>query len=367
MTDEFQLASTTAVNASPDVMSRLMELSPEIADEILELVHGIEHYKNIRRYKPRQLNLGMEVENQENLLERMIDAIIRFLTRFIKDVMDGTATLSFALGKLHNRAELINTESRSRRRSNRTDEFQILTRIHNLCINYRPISDPQNLLMLMKANNVVSKNYFKYQNVDLPNIIPSLITIDPTAETSVIAMIELLSPVSPMNKAKAFGFTGDDSSKASVHLFGNQGLHALCKNPVGDAVDQLAGQEWLLLPASDNPKPAPASITYKVFASTIEQSILREVIATTADIESNFGIVSRNRRSLRIDDLTRYLEKLRNNIIARNYDAQATERAKQLVRLLEAYCTWLINPYLNMMHLYLRNTTAVLNVCEANN
>jgi len=367
MSEVIELAPTTAVNAAPDVMSALMELDPAIADEILELTHGIELYKNIRLIQPRLLSLSFESEEQRSLLSRMLDALIRFITRFIRDIYDGTATLSFSLGKLHNRAELINTDSRAARRTNRSDTFKVDTRIHNLCVNYRPINDPQRLLMVLKSNHVIFKNYFKYQNVDLPNVIPSLLGIDPRREESVIQLIELLTPVSPMARAEAMGFSGDQTSRVSVQLLGNQRLHAMAKNPVGDAIEQLAGQEWLLLPSSDDPKPLPLSITYSVFASTIEQSILREIVATTTDLETNFGIVSRNRRSMRVDDLTKYLERLRNNIVATQYDAETEQRARQIIRMLEAYCSWLVNPYLNMMGLYIRNANAALNVCAANN
>ncbi|ABY62988.1 internal head protein [Pseudomonas phage 201phi2-1] len=367
MTEVIELAPTTAVNAAPDVMSTLMELNPAIADEILELTHGIERYKNIRLLQPKLFELSLEATDQGSILSRMLDALIRFITRFIRDVYEGTATLSFSLGKLHDRAELINTESRSMRRTNRSNEFKIDTRIHNLCVNYKPINDPQRLLMVLKTNNVLFKSYFKYQNVELPNIIPNIVNINPKRPDSVIALVELLSPVSPMAKASAMNFSGDQTSRASLQLLGNQRLHAMTKNPVGDVVDQLAGQEWLLLPASDDPKPLPPSITYPVFAATIEQSILREIVSATTDLESNFGIVSRNRRSMRVDDLTRYLERLRNSILTKQYDAETEERAQQIIRMLEAYCTWLVNPYLNMMGLYIRNANAVLNVCDANN
>lgn len=367
MNEIVELAPTTAVNAAPDVMSTLMELNPAIADEILELVHGIEHYKNIRRYKPKEFNLGLEVEDQSSLLDRLVDALIRFITRFLKDIYEGTATLSFALGKVHNRAELINTESRTRRRTNRNDTFKIDTRVHNLCVNYKPISDPQQLLMLLKSNDTLFKNYFKYQNIALPAVIPRLLTVDPNVETSVINLIELLTPVSPLAMGTAFGLSGDSGSKVSIHLLGSQRLHALSKNPVGDAVEQLTGQEWLLLPVSDSPKPIPPSITYNTFASTIEQSILREVVNTTAALEADFGIVSRNRRASAIDDFTRYLERLRNGVLTGKYTGESLERTNQIVRLLEAYATWLVNPYLNMMSLYIRNANAVLNVCAANN
>ncbi len=367
MSEIVELAPTTAVNAAPDVMSTLMELSPEISDEILELVHGIEHYKNIRINKQKLFSLSLESEDQSSLVSRILDALIRFITRFIKDVYEGTATLSFSLGKIHNRAELINTTSRTTRKTNRSDSFIINTRVHNLCINYKPISDPQQLLMQLKSNDLVCRNYFRYQNVHLPEVIPKLLRIDPRSETSVLDLVSILNPISPISVAEAFNFSGDNTSRVSVQLFGNQRLHALSKNPVGDLVERLVGQEWLLLPASDNPRPIPESVKYSVFAASIEQSILREIINTTADLEANFGIVSRNRRATRVDDLTRYLEKLRNGISSGQYTEEVLERTNQIVRLLEAYCTWLVNPYLNMMSLFIRNATAVLNVCESNN
>lgn len=361
-------APTTAVNAAPDVMSALMELSPEISDEILELVHGIEHYKNIRSVTaPRQFSLSLENVDDPSWLSRAIDALIRFLTRFINDVVEGTATMSFALGKVANRAELINTESRTTRRTNRKESFTIETRVHNLCLNYRPVSDPQQLLMVIRSNDQVIKQYFRYQNVDLPETITNIIRIDPNSETAVLDLIDILTPVSPMARATQMQFMGSEGSLVSPQLLGNQRLHAMSKNPHGDTVEQLAGQEWLLMPASDNPRPIPPSITYNTFASTTEQSILRTILATTHDLESNFGIVSRNRRASRVEYLAKYLEKIRNLSIGSKLTPEAIARSQQIIRLLEAYCAWMVNPYLNMMGLYVRNSNAILNVCAANN
>lgn len=343
------------------------ELSPEIAKTIMEVVQGVEQYKNIRLYKPRQLQITLESEGQASLLSRLIDALISFLNRFIKDVQDGTATLSFSLGRVINRAELINTEASAARRGNRKEEFVIDTRINNLCVNYRAITDPQQLMMHIKNNDNMLKAYFRYQNQELPDTIPQLVRIDPTNETAVLTMVDILAKVSPLTKATSFQFNGDAGSMASIQLLGNQRLHALAKNSASDSVDYIAGQEWLLLPASDEPKPMPQKLVYKTFATTIEQSILRQVIATASDIESNFGIVSRNRRANRISELMQYLERLRNNIAMGRYDDASTVRATQLVRLLEAYSSWMVNPYLSMMSLYIRNATAVLNVCAGNN
>lgn len=367
MSNSFELAPTVAINDGPDVMSALMELSPEIADEIMELTLGIERYKNVRIRRERLLSLSLESENQATVLSRFIDSLIRFINKFIKDIVEGSATLGFSLSRIHNRAELINTESRSRARSTRNEEFKISTRIHNLCVNYRPVSDPQQLLMLLKSSDQIFKGYFKYQNSELPAIIPAIISLRPGDETSVIKLMDLLHSVSPVNKAKELNFNGDDSIKSSPHLFGNQRLHVINKNPNGNLLEQLTGQEWFIQVSSDNPKPLPSSITYKVFAHTLEQSILRQITSTVVDLESNFNLVSRNRRSSRVADLTKYLDYIRNNVINGTYNDDTLERANQMILLIESYSNWLINPYLNLMGLYIRNANAILNVCEANN
>lgn len=358
---------TTAVNGSPEVMGELLELDPKIADEIMYLVAGVENYRNIRLPKGKLFELSLEAEPDSNVVARLIDYLIRFIKRFLKDVSDGGAILGLNLGKVVNRAELINTASRTRSKTNRAETFDITTRVANLSINYRPISDPQQLLMLLKSTDQLFKAYFRYQAIDLPNVIPFLATIRPEDPESLFNLTELLRNVSPMTKGQSLGMTATESGMVSSHLLGNQRLHVINKYATGDAVEQLVGQEFLILPSSDNPRPQPASITYSVFGSTIEQSILRQVIATGRDLESSFGIITRNRRATRVDDLTRYLDSIRNRINSGQLDPESLERANQIVRLLEVYATWLINPYLNLMALYIRNMSAILNVCDANN
>lgn len=327
----------------------------------------IKEHGNIRLPSTRGFELGLEAEDPSNFLSKLIDSLIRFLKRFAADLFDGSAGMSMTLGRIHHRAEQINTESRARGRTNRGETFNIETRIKNLCINYKAISDPQQLLLLTKSTDPLFKAYFRYQNHELPAVIPSLVTVDPRDPESVIKVVELLSPISPIAKAAAMGMQGDNAGRSSVPLLGNQRLHATSKHSVGDAVEQLSGQEWLLTAVNDNPKPLPRSIEFSVFASTIEQSMLRQVIATVSDIEANFSIMSRNRRGIRIDDLLRYLERIRNAINTGQYDAESMTRANQIVNMLNAYNHWLVSPYLDLMSLYIGNSTALLNVCDANN
>jgi len=358
---------TTSVNGSPEVMGELLELDPIIADEIMYLVAGVEQYKNLRIPKQKLFELSLESQETGSQISHLIDFLIRFIKRVLRDVNEGGFALGFSLGKLVNRAETINTTLRTKRRLNRTTTFTLTTRVANLCVNYKPINDPQQLLMFLKSTDYTFRNYFKYQNVELPSIIPFLATLIPEDPESVFKLTELLGPVSPMNKGLALGLNSTQTGFASPNFLGNQRLHIIDKSPNGDAVEKLVGQEFLILPSSDNPRPIPDSITYTVFASTIEQSLLRQIITTGNDLENNFGLVSRNRRASRLDDLAKYLENTRNRITRGQFDAETQERANQIVRLLETYSTWLANPYLNMMALYIRNMTAILNVCEANN
>lgn len=324
-------------------------------------------YENIRLVRNRGFVLSLEQQDQAGIASRVLDALIRFIKRFISDINSGAAGLSITLGRLHSRALKLDTESRTSSRTNKSGEFDITTRVQNLCINYRPVSDPQQLLLVTKTNDAIIKGYYRYQNVELPQAIPSLVTIDPRSKESVISVVELLAPLAPVNKARSLNFQGDNSSSYSPGLFGNLRLVTTSKNSTGDVVENIAGQEWLLLPMSDNPKPTPFKINYKVFAKTIERSILRQVTSTITDIEANFGIVSRNRRATRVDDLIRYLERLRNGIVTGQYDDEALDRANQIILMLDAYVHWMANPYYDLLNLYTRNTMALLNVCEANN
>lgn len=359
---------TTDVSGSPSTLSDLLELDPTLAAEIMYLVDGIEHYHNLRINKPRQLALSLESEDANNSVAKILDVLIKYIARFIKELGDGTAALSFNLGRISNRAEGINTDSRTQHRHNRKDEFVVDTRIANLSIMYRPVVEPQQLLVWLKQNDDIFRNYFSYQNNTVTNVIPHVVLIDPKESESIAKLVDLLIPVSPVyNINKLSRSTSSNDTTVSTQLLGNQKLTILSKNPTGDEVERLLGQEILILPAFDEPKELPSSITYKTFAKTIEQSILRQVINTVNHLESNFGMVSRNRRGQRVDSLIRYLEHLRSKVNTGEYDQEALERAQVIIKLIETYINWFSNPYLGMMALAIRNMTAVLNVCELNN
>lgn len=358
---------TTAVNASPSVLSDLLESDDLLANEILSLIGGLEHYTNHRHHTSKNFSLSLEDANEPGLLSKIIDGIIRFLVRMAKDIENGTVGISLTLGRLLDRAETINTSSRSVRRTNKSTKFDITTRIQNLSVNYRVVNDPQRLLMYLKSVDQIVRKFYQYQNDSLVNVIPGLTTIRPSDVDSVERMVSLLEPVSPVSFAKTSGFSDRGFRKDGPHLLGNQQLIVIDKNVSSEGIERLVGQEFVLQPSDDEPKGPPAKITFDSFARTTEQSILRQVIATLTDLNAKISVLSRNRRTSRVESLVSYLERLRREVDNQVYQGDSLDRANKIIQLVETYNNWLVNPYLGLLALTCRNMSAILNVCDANN
>jgi hypothetical protein len=364
---EYQEHPTEGVQANPKVLSDLLEADDLLAAEILTLIGSVEHYRNDRHRSTKQFTLGLEAEEEHGMFMRLLDSLITFLIRMVKDVTDGSMGLSINLAKIINRAEQINTTSRANRRTNKDGKFKIETRVSNLSINYKTINDPQRILMYLKSEDQIVRKYFRYQDEELLKIVPAIMSLRPTDDRAVEVLASLLSNVSPLGFAKVNGFSDRGSRLVGPHMLGNQQLIVLDKNPTGEFHEQLIGQEFLLQPSDAEPKIPPAYIEFDVFAKTIEQSILRQVIATATDLSSKTGVISRARRASRIGELVKYLERIRKDVASGAYQGADLQAATNFILLLEAFDNWLVNPYLSLLSLMVRNMSAVLNVCEANN
>lgn len=364
---EYQEHPTTGVQANPKVLSDLLEADDLLAAEILSLIGSVEHYRNDRHRSTKQFALGLEAEDDQGLFMRLLDGLIRFLVRMAKDVTDGSAGLSINLARIISRAEEINTSSRTERRVNKEGKFRVDTRLQNLSINFRTINDPQRILMYLKSVDQMVRKYFRYQDEELLKLVPAIMSLRPTDANAVEVLANLLSNVSPVGFAKVNGFNDQGSRLMGPHMLGNQQLIVLNKNPTGELYEQLIGQEFLLQPSDAEPKAPPLYIEFSVFAGTIEQSILRQVIATATSIAGTTGVISRGRRSSRIEDLVKYLETIRKDVHTGTYKGTDLQAATNFILLLEAFDNWLVNPYLSLLSLMVRNMSAILNVCEANN
>lgn len=334
---------------------------------IISNVGSVELYHNPKHVTPRLFQLSLEDNSDsENMFSKLLDALIQFLIRMIDDISSGAMGISVSLNRLVNRSEALMTSSRTSRRANKSDKFKVDTRIQNLCINYKPVNDPHRILMYLKSVDALVRKYFKFQDEEMLRAIPAIMTLRPSNVGAVDQLVNILKNTCPVSFADAAGFSGDTYRKVGPHMLGNQQLVVLNKNPDGDAVEQLLGQEFILQPSDSEPKVPPQFIEYDTFASTIEQGIIRQVIGTATDLSNRIGMLARARRASRTQDLVKYLQVIHNDLTRGEYDGVNLESATQFIKLVEAYNNWLVNPYLNLLALMVRNMSAVLNVCEAN-
>lgn len=344
----------------------MSDILDEIPFQPTILSSGIEQYLNPRHTTHRGLSLGME-QHDSSFLSRLIDGLIKFLVRMMDDLTDGSTAISLNLNRVITRAENINTVSRTTHRNNKGSSFKIETRLANLSVNFKPVNDPQRLLMYLKTSDVIIRNYFKYQEEELLKVIPSITRMNPGSSTDLDQLVAILNNVSPFAFASSAGFNADNNRMIGPHILGNQQLLVLSKTPDGDPIEQLTGQEFLLQSSDHEVKAPPPFIEYDVFARSIEQSILRQIISTAHDLASRIGMLARLRRSNRVKEVVTYLDLIRKDINQDKYQGEALENAIAFIKLIEAFNNWLVNPYLNLLALSCRNMSAVLNVCEANN
>lgn len=330
------------------------------------LSDGIERYNNPRHSILKTFSLGLEAHD-ENYLSRLLDALIKFLVRMMEDIKDGSLAINVNLHRIITRAELIDTSSRTTSRANSNPTFTVTTRIQNLCINNRPINDPQRLMMYLKSVDQIIRNYFKYQEEELLKVIPLITQLSPRRPGDLDRLIALMKNVSPIKFAEGAGFSKDGHRMVGPHLLGNQQLLVISKAPDSNQIENLIGQEFVLQPSDLTPKAVPNEIVFNVFAGTTERSIIHQVLVTSRDLVNRIGLMARTRRSNRIKDIISQLELIRNDVVKGNYDGDDLTSATSFIQLLETFNNWLVNPYLNLLSLSCRNMSAILNVCEANN
>lgn len=347
-------------------MTDTLEQDETIYHKLSKLIAGLEYYDNPKHVTPRGLSLSLEADDS-GFLSRLIDALIKFLIRMIDDLTEGSTAISLNLNRIVTRAENINTASRATRRVNKDGKFKIETRLPNLCVNFKVINDPQRILMYLKSVDVIVRKYFRYQEDDLLRVIPIITRLNPAGEGDLDQLIAILNNVSPFAFANSAGFSDDGPRMTGPHLLGNQQLIVISKTPNGDPVERLTGQEFVLQPSDTEPKAPPEFIEFDVFARTIEQSILRQVIVTASELATRIGMLARMRRNNRVKEIVSFLEVIRNDVNAGKYEGESLQTATAFIQLLEAFDNWLVNPYLNLLALSCRNMSAILNVCEANN
>ncbi|AEH03525.1 internal head protein [Pseudomonas phage PhiPA3] len=353
-------------NVTAEKLSELMETSPEIAAKIIELMGSNEAYAEYKHALRQTLSLDVSTEDFKEEFAKLLDRILAFLKAMAKDLFDGTAGMALTMERIMLRADRLQTDARSVARRDKATTFKINTRIQNLCVRYRPITEVQGLFSALRNLDIVARTYYEFQNsqmlsasLRIPNVINN--------EGELANVIETIMSVNPVGMAannQLFRHSG--YRHESIHLLGNRQLVVVDKRPDGGQVDRLLGIEVKLDDSERDPLPLPEEITFQRFSTSIEVSLLRQVVKTAEMLNRANNLSTRHRRRDRINQLTAIVNKVRDNLQTDQLRDVSEDSYRLFVRVIEAYIDWLANPYLGFMALCARDLTAILNVCEAN-
>lgn len=361
MSEFKEIPDIDTVPGNAKELSDLMESDPLLEQEILYLSGGVESYKD--RNQRTNFPITLSLEDSNSTLVKVIERILRYLQNMIKDVFDGSAASAVVLSKVHSRAEELATNSRFARRNSQKTEFEIATRIQNLSVKYKPISDPQVLLQHLKVFNNIIGDVYRYLTVTVYGCFEDLIKYDPLNGSieGLAASVVNSSPAQLMNTGR---FINQGLQLTSPQLLGNQKIVVTNKRPDGSPLDKLLACNMTLENAELEPREIPNSIKYNRFGISLEQSLIREVISVIQTLGQYNNL---NRRSIRRQRMQLVVDRIAAiQKIADEVDTVTSQNVHNYIRMLEVYSGWMMSPYVGMIALTHRNLTAVLNVCEGN-
>lgn len=359
MTEFTQIPDVTDIPGNAQELSTLMESDKILEEEILYLSGGVEAFKNRNPERDGKRTLSLEVDGSEFI--RLIERILRYLGKMIDDVFDGSAASAIALSRVHSRAEEILLNSRSVRRSTQKIDFDIDTRIQNLCVKYKPVKDPQVLLQHLKVLNNIVSDVYRYLTYTVWNCYQDVVQFDPRNDDfdELAASMINSSPVVLSGNGR---FIPSGLQIRSPQLLGCQQIIIQDRRPDGSNLDRVLASNMYLEHAEAEPRPLPEKITYDRFGISLEQSILKEVIDIVSTI-AKYNTV--NRRAVRRSRMEQMRLKIR-DLQQMTESVTHGEHFTNYIRLLEVYSGWMMSPYVGLIALTHRNLTAVLNVCEGN-
>ncbi|ARV76773.1 virion structural protein [Pseudomonas phage Phabio] len=345
------------------LLSDLSEQSDELSKEISYLLGGVESYRDINHRSRFPLVITREDFSVD--IKGIIERILNYLKNLVKDIFDGSTAGALALEGVLTRAERVLVDGRSIRRNHAKRDFVITTRIANLSVRYRPISDPQQLLNHLKVLNSTLRTTFTYLTHSVFTGFDPLLRFDPLVD-DINELARLLQSSAPSVLADDARFSNQGFKITSPQLLGCQQLVITNRRADSSPLEQILGCYMSLETAEKEARAVPDSIKYEKFGLSLEQSIVREVISIAGTIG---GYNTLNRRSLRrnrLASLTDRMSALSNQLDNGEYTSDQMTSIRNYIRVLEVYSGWIGSPYVGLIALTHRNLTAILNVCEGN-
>lgn len=361
--DEKEEVSVGVIPGNAQLLSELSEDNEELSKEISYLMGGVECYRNVNTRT--SISNVIALEEFSTVLKSIIQRILKMLVNLADDVFDGSAAAAIAVEAVITKAENTLDDSRSKSRNRKIEGFTISTRIQNLSVRYKAISDPQHLLIQLKVFGDVVDIVLGYLTNGVFKNFDSLIRFDPLHDDiDVLAeQLKLSSPTSLNSNPK---FTNKGFTINSPQLLGCQKIVITNSRPDGSALDNVLGSMMSLEMAEQDVYELPSSINYQRFGVSLEQSIIKEVIRVGEIISRhntmNRRAVRRQRSKLVSDRLKSLLTLVENKDVS----SEDSTKIRNYIRLLEVYSGWISSPYVGLIALSHRNLNAILNVCKNN-
>lgn len=347
---------------SPALLSALLEDNPSLAQWVMQIDGGMEDYKSAT-LPTRRLSLGNE--DLKETVSDLLAKFIRLMENIIQDLFNGTLAATLVYEKILNRAEDALVDARTNARKTHGNTMRMDTRIQNLCVNYRPVTDVASLVSHQRNLQQVAKLFFEYQNGSALSPLANIRSTPVTPE-GFTQLLNAISYASPMQLVQGNVFNTNGYSHQTVHLLGNHKLVIMNRYPEGDAKQQLTHIEFRLQTSDPEPRELPEFIDFQRFAKPTEFSLIKQVIQFAEMVVANNTVSLRFRRQNRLQAMLTFVKEIKHGLDTGQLDENAVALRQGFIDLLGAYKNWLTDPYLNFMAYCSRDLNAILNVCEAN-
>ncbi|AAL82997.1 internal head protein [Pseudomonas phage vB_Pae10145-KEN51] len=349
----------------PKRLADLLSGDEALARRVMDLLGGMEDYNQIQGVI-KELEDVVSTEDISDTIKHVIDRVIKLFVTTIEKLMDSGVVLAATAEYVAIRAENLRVNSRARTRKNKNPTFLITTRIQNLSVRYKPITNSANLLSHLRVLETVVDGYINgLDNVILrpANIIPSY--MNPNASPDALA--ELLLNSAPTKITTPSVYRDQGNRFVSLHLLGNHQI-VINYNPDknASAYDQCRDISSRLVPSEETPRPLPVEIEFEHFNHQVTESIIDRVVKVVDKINRANAASMRTRRNERLRTLKGALIRFRDELTRARNEGRPDREIQELVSLVETYVDWLAIPYHDLFKLTCRNLTAILNVCDEN-
>jgi hypothetical protein len=346
---------------TPAAVAKLLEGSGD-DDEILALMGALEDYQRLRAEYYNITHPMLSLEGFGDTLKEILDKLIEWCRRLFAKFTENMVASKLVLDNIMDRHMELYEQARRENRKSTSPTFQVKTRLGNLIVRGRPVSDSLGLLVASRNLRDVVKSY--YTTIDRSTSAAAAgITRLVAADAPRDAIAQLLLQAAPTSLYGQRGWRNDQDGTSSVPLLGNRYIKVEY-GPVDDPFEGVRSIRIAMEESRTTHYVIPEVIEYTRFSMPTHDQLMNTIRETGEILEQSVGTLFSNERHQRLEAMRGCMQKIRNRL---DHEHQHTEDDyRQMVSLIETYVGWLTSPYLELFTLTCRNMKALLNVCEGN-